>query len=186
LNFRRSHVAFLLVVAAPVLIYCGGSTGNPVGVITPTPTTAPTPVPTATPFVCPLGKSTANAETDCVLTKKADATTFNAVVLAVNNTIDENPTWFTRDELGRYRLKGDNRYQMFLTVVDKLNSRGFCSFDDDHGQPGDGQEIAVKRTNDFSEQYKFWVTGCPKCGLDNGIIRTDSTMHVATCRPASF
>jgi hypothetical protein len=186
LNISRPLVWAVAVSAAALsFVSCGGGT-NPVGANTPTPTPAPTAEPTPTPFVCPLGADYNKVDINCAITKKADSVTFNAVKTAVDETVAENPTWFWRDESNRARVFGVNRQQFFLSIVDKLNARGFCSFDDAHGHPGDGLEIAVKRVNEFSEQYKPWVTGCPSCGLDDGIVRTDASMHVATCEPASF
>ena len=180
-------LVWAVAVSASALSFvsCGGGT-NPVAANTPTPTPAPTPVPTPTPFVCPLGADYNKVGITCDITKKADSITFNAVKKAVDDAVAENPSWFWHDDIGRTRIHGANREQMFLTVVDKLDANGFCAFDDAHGHPGDGLEIAVKRVNEFSDQYKFWVTGCPSCGLEDGIIRTDSSMHVATCVPAAF
>jgi len=187
LKISRPLVWAIAVSAAALsFVSCGGGS-NPVAANTPTPTPAPTAAPTATAFACPLPASHVdNSDTQCPLTKRADAELFNGVKKAVDDTVALNPSWFWHDEQGRTRVHGENREQFMLSVVDKLHDDGYCAFDDAHGHPGDGLEIAVKRVNDFSEQYKPWVTGCPTCGLNDGIVRTDVGMHVATCEPASF
>jgi hypothetical protein len=177
-----SLVVIVAVLAALSSLFtgCGGG-GTPVAAVTPTP--GPTPVPTATPWVCPLGKGTGTGE--CPLTKKADPKIFNGVFDAVNYVLGAHPEWFVFENSGRVLVHGENREQFFQATVQRLNDTGFCALQDDHGQEGDGLEIAVKYTNEFNEQYKPWVTG-PGGGLDLGIVRTDRNMKIATCTPAWF
>jgi hypothetical protein len=194
LSPSRFQAAFLVAVASAALSNCGKGSSNPVAAVTPTPTAVPTAVPTATAFVCPLGKGTgdgrggepgAGPNEDCKLTKKADPFQFKAVADAVIYVEGLHPDWIYQESNGVVRLHNEDREAFFQDVVDRLNTQGFCSIDDAHGVEGDGLEIAVKYTNDFSEQYKFWTTGSPN-GKKDGIIRLDYTMHVATCTPAWF
>jgi hypothetical protein len=187
----------LAAIAAVCVVRCGGGSSPVAATVTPTP--APTAVPTPTPivltpigpagFVCPLGKGSGviGAPGQCIQTRQADPTLFHAVYEAVLAVEGANPTWFYQDG-SIVRLRNENRYDAFKEVVANLDSMGFCAIDDAHG-PGDGLEIGVKRTysydpQDFSEQYKFWVTGTN--GHGDGSIRLDSTMHVATCTPSWF
>src|SRR5262249_18723185 len=52
------------------------------------------------------------------------------------------------------------------TVVDNLRKAGYCALND-------GEEIAMKKTNDFSEQYDILSSG-------GNVLRA----YMATCRPA--
>ncbi len=59
---------------------------------------------------------------------------------------------------------------MLLSVSCGINAGGqVCAY-------RDGLELAVNSSNDFSEQYKFWVT--------SGHLRLGDNAYRATCTPA--
>jgi hypothetical protein len=193
LRTSRSRVAsiFLLAAVGFVLSHCGRSrTSNPVAVATPTATTVPTAVPTPTDCQlphdggpgcippCSFGHGTGTgADGQCPVDHdNADPVLFQAVTDAVLSTEAEHPELIVVEDHD-VRLSNENRLPFFRIVIHKLQAEpGICAADD-------GLEIAIKSTNDFSEQYKFWVT--PPKKSDLGTIRLDN-MKVATCRPAWF
>lgn len=185
----RSNVVPLLVLAAAagaLLGSCGG--GNPAAPIptpAPTATQAPTPIPTPTDCIlphdgnpgcvpaCSFGPGVGEDNSVCDLNHKADPLLFDAVKSAVLQTEDEHPELITHDG-AIVHLSPENYRPFFRIVIQKLNATaGICAGDN-------GLEIAIKDTNDYSEQYKPWTTP------NGGTLRTDYTMKIATCAPAWF
>jgi hypothetical protein len=82
----------------------------------------------------------------------------DAINAAIDKTIDENPDLF-RDLLATGGEYMDE-------VVENLRRAGFCALND-------GEEIAIKNSNDFSEQYDILSSG-------GNVLRA----YMATCRPA--
>jgi hypothetical protein len=90
---------------------------------------------------------------------------------AVNRARDVKQTDYPLDDIG-YRVTAEQLDAFFKRVVDDINAGGqACAY-------RDGLELAVKSTNDFSEQYKFWVT--------SGHLRLGDNAYRATCTPAWF
>lgn len=153
-----------LALAASALLSCGG--GSPSAPVTPvvaapSPTLPPAPV----GFVCPLGKGTGPG-TNCPHTS---ATLGDYVNAAIDKTIQEHPELFdfTAGAPGNPGVKDHDKYQK--TVVDNINAMGgVCAKDD-------GEEIAVKNTNDFNEQWNIYYS--------LGLVRRS---YITTCSPASF
>jgi hypothetical protein len=179
----------LISLAAIAVVRCGQKT-NPVAAVTPTPTASPTSGPAPTPTDCQLphdgnpgcipfcsfGHGTGDG-VDCPLHGKFDQRLFDAVTKAVLDTEGEHPELISR-EGDLVHLSLDNRLPFFRVVIHKLQAMpGICAADD-------GLEIAIKDTNEYSEQYKFWTTPPGQSSLGN--IRLDVTMHTATCTPAWF
>jgi hypothetical protein len=77
---------------------------------------------------------------------------------AIDRTLDEHPEFFPggQPNVGGY----------MDTVVENLKKMGYCALND-------GEEIAVKKTNDFSEQYDIISSG-------GHVLRA----YMATCTPA--
>ncbi len=174
--FARPHLVrvLLLSLASISFLRCGSPTSPPVGATTPTPTASPSPEPT--PWVCPLGAGVGEEKALCDRTA-ADPALYGAVYAAIDNVMAEHPDLFERDG-GSVYVSTENRLAYFTHVVDEINAMGgFCAYDD-------GLEIAVKRTNVFSEQYKIWWT-CknPPC---SGRVAHDYNMYRTTCSPAWF
>ncbi len=59
----------------------------------------------------------------------------------------------------------------YAAVVDVLSKQGFCA-------RFDGEEMVVKRTNDFSEQYKI--------NLSDKWVRMGEGIYRGACYPAAF
>lgn len=186
----RTVLSVGAAVAAIVLIRCGQSNNPAAANLTPTPTQIPVSTAAPTPTDCQLphdgnpgcippcsfGHGTGDG-IDCPFHGKYSPVLFNAVRDAVLATEAENPQLISQ-EGGVVRLSLNNRLPFFRIVIHRLQATpGLCAADD-------GLEVAIKNTNDFSEQYKFWTT--PPKGSDLGSIRLDSDMHVATCTPAWF
>jgi hypothetical protein len=81
----------------------------------------------------------------------------DAMNTAIDKTLDEHPEFFAG---------GINVGAYMDEVVENLRRAGFCALND-------GEEIAVKKTNDFSEQYDIISSG-------GHVLRA----YMATCRPA--
>jgi hypothetical protein len=64
-----------------------------------------------------------------------------------------------------------NGLEFYNTIVDKMRERGFCAW-------FDGEELAVKNTNEFNEQYHLL--------LSSGQVRRQGDSYRATCKPSSF
>jgi len=183
---RAQVVSLVALIAAGLAFsYCGTSTTTsttPVAVVVATP--APTPVPAPTDCELPhdggpgcappcyLGPGTGSG-VNCPLHGKADPFLFNAVAQAVTDQVAANPNLASHDPVtGIITVSGANRLAFFNAVVNELNTMPtICA-------AKNGLEIAVKDTNAYSEQYKFWLT--------TGVVRTDSGMLTATCTPAWF
>jgi hypothetical protein len=76
-----------------------------------------------------------------------------------------NPSWFNGNTL----LVDWNTY--YAAVVNQLRARGYCAI-------FDGEEVAVKNTNSFNEQYHVLTSG--------GVVRKGDASYRATCFPAWF
>jgi hypothetical protein len=81
----------------------------------------------------------------------------DAINGAIDKTLDEHPEFFDG---------GINVGAYVDEVVENLRRAGFCALND-------GEEVAVKNNNDFSEQYDIISSG-------GNILRA----YMATCRPA--
>lgn len=93
------------------------------------------------------------------------------VTAAINQMLKDHPELFdyTDTRNGQPRLKDPLAYQ--AGVVGLLASRGYCGI-------FDGEEVVLKRTNDFSEHYKI--------NLSDVYLRMDPGIYRAACYPAAF
>jgi hypothetical protein len=80
-----------------------------------------------------------------------------AMDAAIDKAINEHPELFDRGDIGGWVNE----------IVDNLRRQGFCALND-------GEEIAVKLNNDFSEQYDI-VSG------QGDLLRPG---YIVTCHPA--
>jgi len=147
---------------------------------TPTPAATPTPDPAATPAPappqgpsaqsCPLPAGT-GAGTDCPFVSPSFLREVEAALTAV---VAENPQWF---DLTKTRGGCENCYRVlrpdqYVTRVAELITRdGICGH-------YDGEELAVKNTNAFNDQYDIFTS--------DGYIRRQFGSYRSTCRPAWF
>ena len=167
----RSHV----LAAALVLMACQSHTPAGPG---PEPTPAPVPTPVAAPtpstprVACGIGAGTGDGlEEHCPRTSPAFLSEVDA---AINRVVERHPELVDRD-----RRAGAGGF--FVQDIDGL-------FDEVVKEIADGShlcavvdadlEIAVKRTNDMSEQYKLMWS--------SGYLRRGDSSYRATCTPAWF
>ena len=151
------------ILAGGAMLSCGGSSSSVP--VTPVVATAPTPAPTPAAFVCPLGKGTGPG-TNCPHTAAALGDYINT---AIDRTIQQHPELFdfSAGGPGYPGVKDHDKYQK--TVVDTINAMGgVCAKDD-------GEEVAIKNSNDFNEQWNIYFSG--------GLVRRS---YITTCSPASF
>ena len=157
------------LVAIAGLAGCGGSDSSP----GPTPVTtlvtlAPAPSPTPAAFQCPL-PAMPRLNIICprpapVLSAQVDA--------AIARTVSEHPQLFdfSQDKGGgSYKVLDRARYHQ--EVVKNLHAQNICAIIET-------EEIAVKTTNEFNEQYNIWIS--------DGFIRKGPRAHITTCFPATF
>jgi hypothetical protein len=158
---RRASVAVLVLFASA----CGKSTPAPTAVATPTP--APTPAPAATPraFACPFPALPDLHNTCPKLTPELSIYVNNAVEAVVA----QQPQLFDFSNnlgIGSWKVLDHQKY--VDAVVEAIHAQGICAKDDN-------EEIAVKNTNSFHEQYNIYTSG--------GYVRR---AYVTTCIPAQF
>jgi hypothetical protein len=158
-SLRRAVLGSLVVLAAA----CSGAKN---AAPTPVTTTTLAPAPAATPriFSCPLP-----ALPDLHITCPKLAPELNTYVnTAIENVIAQRPELFDlSDNLGVGSWKVRDRQKYVDAVVSAIQAQGICAKDDN-------EEIAVKNTNAFHEQYNIWTSG--------GYVRA----YITTCIPAQF
>jgi hypothetical protein len=145
---------------------CGSST-PPTPVVVATPTPVPTPVPSPTPraFQCGLA-SLPDLHIEC---PKLDPKLNVYVNAAIENVIAQKRELFDfSNHLGEGSWKVRDRQKYIDAVVLAIHAQGICAKDDN-------EEIAVKNTNLFNEQYNIWTSG--------GYVRR---AYITTCVPAQF
>jgi hypothetical protein len=154
---------------AVLALSLGCSSADPV--VTP-PTVAPTPAPaaTASPVAsgCPL-PSLPDLRNTC---PKLTPQLWEYVENAIQRTVREHPEFFDlSDDLGggAYRVLDRDRY--IKSVVANVQAQGLCSREEI-------EEIQVKNTNEFHEQYNIWVS--------SGHVRHGPRAYITTCFPAQF
>jgi len=162
---RRRHV---LAVGLAFLVSCERASRAPTGPAA-VPSAAPAPVASATPtppaiYGCGLPRGQGLGR-NCPF---EHASFYDEVNASIDQVIAEFPEFFdlqsTRGGDRNFKLRNPSQY--VDEVVYNLRTRGFCALND-------GEEIAVKSSNDFSDQYDV-ITG-------EGFIRRS---YRATCRPA--
>jgi len=159
------RAATLAVFAA--LASCGKSSSSPASTPTPAPTAAPTPAAVTTPraFACPFP-----AMPDLHITcPKLTPQLLSYVNTAVETVVAQQPQLFDfSDNLGEGSWKVKDRQRYVDAVVAAIQAQGVCAKDDN-------EEIAVKTSNTFHEQYNIWTSG--------GYVRR---AYITTCVPAQF
>jgi hypothetical protein len=168
MRVNGSRVAGALgVTVLVVMAACGKSSSTPSAAPTPAPTPVPTPAPVATPqgFVCPFAALPDLHNTCPKLTPELDQYVNNAVEAVVA----QKPQLFDfSNNLGTGSWKVLDRQAYVNAVIDALHAQGICAKDDN-------EEIAVKNTNQFHEQYNIYTSG--------GYVRR---AYITTCIPAQF
>jgi hypothetical protein len=169
----RRLAGVVAVVLASSWSACGGKDkpGTPVGVTSPPPVVAtPTPTPQATPdtlFSCALGDGSASSS--C---RRESPSFLNEVNTAIDQLVQQQPQIFDlNEELGQGGFRVLSPGQYYVGVMRNLQHMGFCA-------NFDGEEMQVKNTNEFNDQYHIMTSG--------GTIRRGDSSYRATCYPASF
>ena len=169
----RRLAGVVVVVLASSLSVCGGkkNTVTPVGATSPPPVAStPAPTPQATPdllFSCALGDGSATAS--CQRESPSFLTEVNT---AIDQLVNQQPQIFNLNDVlgdGGYRVLSPGQY--YVGVMRNLQHMGFCA-------NFDGEEMQVKNTNQFSDQYHIMISA--------GYIRRGSSSYRATCYPAAF
>jgi len=157
------------VVLSLLLVSCGGgSAPTPTSSVEePAPAAAATAAPAPATARCTLPKGPGSGN-NC---PRHDEGVFVAAVDgAIDRVIRRHPEYFEGDlGSGSPRIVDVNAY--LRAVPAELEAAGFCAI-------FDGREVAVKNTNDYSEQYHIWYS--------NFTVRRGDGAYRATCRPAWF
>jgi hypothetical protein len=157
-------------LAIPVILPTPKPTPKP----TPTPATpAPTPAPTPTPST-PTGGSCSLPASSPASPKCTDesARLMGPVEKAITEVTKSRPDLFDfKDKKcdDCYYVKNVDGY--LNQVIRQLNAQGVCA-------EWDGEEMAVKKTNDYSEQWDIL--------LASGHIRRGAGAYRGVCKPAIF
>lgn len=166
-----------VLAAALLLAACGAHTPvSPAAEPTPVPTAVPTPVPAPTPatarVACGVGAGTGDgAEEHCPRTSPLF---FGDVDAAINRVVANHPELFDLDQhagAGGYFVRDIDEF--YRVVVEEVaQGSHLCAIVDAD------LEIAVKRDNASSEQYKLMWS--------SGYLRRGDSSYRATCSPAWF
>jgi hypothetical protein len=162
-----------LLTAALLLAACGSRTpATPAPAPTPAPTPVPAPTPATARVACGVGPGTGDGlEEHCPLTSPAY---FAQVDAAINHVVQLHPELFDLDNhagAGGYYVQDIDEF--YRQVVEQVAADShLCAMVDAD------LEIAVKRDNAFSEQYKLMWS--------SGYLRRGDSSYRATCTPAWF
>jgi hypothetical protein len=165
LQFRGPRLAVATLVLGGAA--CGSDTTPAPTPVTPV-TVAPAPAPTPQAFRCPL-PDMPRLNITCprptpVLSQQVDA--------AIARTVAEHPELFNlNDDKGGGSYLVLDRAAYHNEVVKNLHAQNICAI-------VELEEIAVKTTNEFNEQYNIWIS--------DGHIRKGPRSHITTCFPATF
>ena len=157
-------------IAIPVILPKPAPTPTPA----PTPSPGPTPAPSPTAAPPPTGGSCSLPPSNPAIPRCTDesALLYGPVDTALTRVTQERPEFFDFGD-----RKCDNCYFVknvdgYVAEVQKhLSAQGVCSY-------YDGEELAVKRTNDYSEQYDIL--------LASGQMRRGVGSYRGVCRPSWF
>ena len=153
-------------------VSCGGSDAAPAPTPVTTPVTvAPAPIPARRPpaFRCPLP---AMPRLDIICPRPAPVLSaqVDAAIAAHGRRASRSCSTCSQDKGGgSYKVLDRARYHD--EVVKNLHAQNVCAI-------VELEEIAVKTTNDFNEQYNIWMS--------DGFIRKGRGAHITTCFPATF
>jgi hypothetical protein len=156
-------------VSIPVVL------GAPAPAPTPTPSSTPAPTPTPTPTSAPpTGGSCSlppsnSPNAPCSMQTPAF---LNQVDKAITLLTQQQPSIFDLNNnlcLNCYYVKNESAY--VAGVIKNLNAAGICAF-------YDGEELAVKTSNSFNEQYDILIA--------SGHIRRGGGSYRSTCTPSWF
>jgi hypothetical protein len=159
----------LAVLSAAWLAACSSDKTPTASNPAPTPTASPAPAATPQAFSCPLPAMPDLHNTCPKLTPELS----EVVDKAIAQTVKDHPELFDlSDDLfnGNYRVRDRSPY--VKAVVEAIHAQGVCAVEE-------FEEIAVKTSNAFNEQYNIWVS-------TGGYIRSGPGAYITTCFPAQF
>jgi len=162
-----------LSVLAAVLLLAGCGSRTPAAPApAPTPTPAPAPTPATARVACGVGPGTGDGlEEHCPRTDPAFLAQVDA---GVNRVVQLHPELFDLDDhagAGGYFVRDIDEFYRQIVEQVAVDSHLCAIVDAD-------LEIAVKRDNAFSEQYKLMWS--------SGYLRRGDSSYRATCTPAWF
>lgn len=166
-----------LLAAVVAVTACGSHTPStsapePAPNPTPNPTPVPAPTPTIPPLACGVGPGTGDGlEEHCPRTSPSFLTEVDA---AINRVVERHPELVdlnSRAGAGGYFVRDIDGFYAEVVREVAEGSRLCAVVDAD-------LEIAVKRDNTFSDQYKLMWS--------SGYIRRGESSYRATCTPAWF
>ena len=147
---------------------CGGSSTAPPPATLPPPTPTPVPAATPPPSACGL-PSLPDLRTEC---PKLTPELWQFVENAIQQTIREHPEYFDfNEDLGGGAFRVLDRDKYIKSVVANIQAQHVCSREET-------EEIQVKNSNAFHEQYNIWVS--------SGHVRHGPRAYITTCFPAQF
>jgi len=175
-------VATTAPLTIPVILPASNPTPTPVPTPTPTPATgnpfpAPAPEPTPTPEPAPApptggggcGLPSQSPQYSC---QRSGGAFLGDVTTAIKRVIKKRPNLFNLNDYTCdicFKIKNHDAY--VEAVASEMRAMGYCAF-------YDGEELAVKSSNDFSEQYDI--------STSQGYVRQGDGSYRATCWPAWF
>ncbi|HET9316680.1 MAG TPA: hypothetical protein VFQ51_13885 [Vicinamibacteria bacterium] len=171
-------VAPIPVVVVPVPIPAPGpGSPQPAPGGSPTPGESPAPnvpggptTPTPTPPTSGSCSLPASHDSGC---SRTSPSFLGDVEAAIDQLIRTEPSLFNTGRTQGcgtcYEVQNPTRYVQRVAAI--VSQRGLCSV-------YDGEELAVKNTNSFSDQYDILTA--------QNFIRRDGGSYRATCRPAAF
>jgi hypothetical protein len=165
-------------ISIPVILPASNPTPTPA----PTPDPAePAPDPNPTPEATPepggggsgggggCGLPSQSPEHSC---SRSSGVFYGDVEEAMTRVIEQSPGLFNMNDLNCPTCPRINDHQGYVdAVAAEMRSMGYCAL-------YDGEELAVKNTNDFSEQYDI--------STSSGYVRRGEKIYRATCWPAWF
>ena len=167
-QFRPART-LLAATACALVMACSEHVTPPITQPSPTPTPAPTPTPRIS--ACGVGPGTGDGlEANC---PRQEPNFLVQVNSAIDEVVRKHPSLFDLDDIrgaGGYYVKNVDEY--FRQVVLEVQAQELCATVDG------GDEIAVKKTNDFNDQYHIMIS--------DRHIRRGQASYRATCYPAWF
>jgi hypothetical protein len=159
----------LTCLAVLAVAACGGSEAPaPITAPTPPPSPEPSAAPPVAAFTCPL-PALPDLHNTC---PKLTPQHWQIVENGIQKTIQDHPELFDfNDELGGGSWKVKDREKYINFTIDNIHAQGVCA-------RAETEEIQVKTTNDFNEQYNIWVS--------SGHVRHGPGAYITTCFPAQF
>ena len=143
----------------------------------PAPTATPTPAPGSDPTPAPPPPSggtcrLAPSNTPDAPCSMQSPSFLGAVDKAINQVVDQQPSLFDMNQKtceNCYHVKNEDTF--VSAVIKNLSAAGYCAY-------YDGEELAVKNSNNFNDQYDILVA--------SGHIRRGAGSYRSTCNPSWF